>query len=104
MPQGHRSSVPPVLRATAPLAAVRFHGHSEHWTSKDIYQRFGYLYSDEELAGWAPKLAELAGHAEHTHVLLNNCYSDYAQRNAATLTDLLSEYGADTVAARGRWP
>src|SRR5690606_20689923 len=29
MPQGYRSSVPPVLAATADLALVRFHGHSD---------------------------------------------------------------------------
>src|SRR5262249_8227125 len=31
MPQGYPSSVPPVLAATADLAVVRFHGHSEQW-------------------------------------------------------------------------
>ena len=45
MPQGHTSSIPPVVAATADLAVVRFHGHSEKWTSKDIYDRFGYHYS-----------------------------------------------------------
>lgn len=93
MPQGHRSSVPPVVAATADLAVVRFHGHSDKWTSRNIYDRFGYLYSQEELAEWAPKLRGLAEEAEQTHALLNNCYSDYAQRNAAQLIDLL---GADT--------
>ncbi|HLZ36746.1 MAG TPA: DUF72 domain-containing protein, partial [Mycobacteriales bacterium] len=44
MPQGHPSSVPPVLAATADLAVVRFHGHSDKWESHDIYERFGYLY------------------------------------------------------------
>lgn len=29
MPQGHRSSVLPILEATADLAVVRFHGHSD---------------------------------------------------------------------------
>ncbi|MEE6259862.1 DUF72 domain-containing protein [Plantactinospora sonchi] len=91
MPQGHRSSVPPVLAATAELAVVRFHGHSEKWDSKDIYERFGYRYSERELADWAPKLRELAGQAEQTHVLMNNCYRDYAQRDAERLTDLLGE-------------
>jgi len=91
MPQGYRSSVPPVLTATADLAVVRFHGHSDKWTSKDIHQKFGYLYSDRELADWAPRLRRLAGDADETQVLLNNCYRDYAQRNAATLTDLLAE-------------
>ncbi|MEO3820016.1 DUF72 domain-containing protein [Plantactinospora sp. B24E8] len=90
MPQGYRSSVPPVLAATAELAVVRFHGHSTKWNSRDIYQRFGYRYSERELADWAPKLRELAGRAEQTHVLLNNCYRDYAQRNAEQLTDLLA--------------
>jgi uncharacterized protein YecE (DUF72 family) len=90
MPQGHRSSVPPVLAATADLAVVRFHGHSDKWTSRDIYDKFGYRYSRKELAEWAPKLRGLADQAEETHVLMNNCYSDYAQRNAATLVDLLA--------------
>ncbi|SBT67023.1 Uncharacterized conserved protein YecE, DUF72 family [Micromonospora sediminicola] len=89
MPQGHRSSVPPVLAATADLAVVRFHGHSDKWTSKDIHEKFGYDYSDRELRDWAPKLRELGDQAEQTHVLMNNCYRDYAQRNAATLAGLL---------------
>ncbi|MFJ5543491.1 DUF72 domain-containing protein [Micromonospora chalcea] len=89
MPQGHKSSVPPVLAATADLAMVRFHGHSDKWTSKDIHEKFGYDYSKRELRDWAPKLRELAGEAEQTHVLMNNCYRDYAQRNARTLADLL---------------
>ncbi|MEU7758849.1 MULTISPECIES: DUF72 domain-containing protein [Micromonospora] len=89
MPQGHKSSVPPVLAATADLAVVRFHGHSDKWTSKDIHEKFGYDYSKRELRDWAPKLRELAGQAEQTHVLMNNCYRDYAQRNATTLAGLL---------------
>jgi hypothetical protein len=46
MPQGHRSSIPPVLAATSDLAVVRFHGHSDKWTSTNLYDKFGYLYSD----------------------------------------------------------
>ena len=88
MPQGHKSSIPPVLEATSDLAVVRFHGHSDKWTSKDIYEKFGYLYSDKELKSWAPKLTQLAEKAQ-THVLMNNCRGDYAQRNAATLMDFL---------------
>jgi uncharacterized protein YecE (DUF72 family) len=94
MPQGHRSSIPPVLAATADLAVVRFHGHSDRWTSRDIYEKFGYLYSEEELAGWAPRLRDLADQTGQTHVLLNNCYSDYAQRNAQELIDLLTSENA----------
>jgi uncharacterized protein YecE (DUF72 family) len=89
MPQGHKSSIPPVLEATADLALIRFHGHSDKWTSKDIHEKFGYLYSSQELKDWAPKVRQLADRAGTAHVLMNNCYSDYAQRNASELVDLL---------------
>jgi uncharacterized protein YecE (DUF72 family) len=90
MPQGHVSSLPPVVAATADLAVMRFHGHNdEGWTSRNIYERFGYRYSPEELAEWAPKLRELSGQASQTHVLMNNCYRDYAQVNAAQLAALI---------------
>lgn len=89
MPQGHKSSIPPVVTATADLAVVRFHGHSDRWTSKDIHEKFGYEYSKAELADWAPKLRKLADLTEQTHVLMNNCYTDYAQRNATQLIELL---------------
>jgi len=87
MPQGYSSSIPPVLAATSDLAVVRMHGHSDKWDSKDIYERFGYRYSDQELAGWAPKIRGLAERAGTTHVLFNNCYSNYAQVNARQLAD-----------------
>lgn len=90
MPPGHRSSVPPVVAATAGLSVVRFHGHRDKWTSNDIHEKFGYRYSDPELAEWAPKLADLASRTSSTHILLNNCYSDYAQRNAEQLIGLIS--------------
>ncbi|MFG1926207.1 DUF72 domain-containing protein [Cryptosporangium sp. NPDC048952] len=89
MPQGHPSSVPPIVVATSDLAVVRFHGHSEKWTSKDIHEKFGYRYSQEELASWAGRIQALP--AKETHVLMNNCYSDYAQTNARQLIDLLEK-------------
>ena len=91
MPQGFTSSVRPVLAATADLAVVRFHGHNDDgWESGDIYRRFGYLYSEAELTAWAPKIRSLAASASTTHVLLNNCYRNYAQVNAQQLADLLA--------------
>ena len=90
MPQGFPSSIPPVVAATADLAVVRMHGRSKKWDSKDIYERFGYRYTKTELASWAGKVRELAGQAEVTDVLLNNCYRDYAQVNAQQLAALLT--------------
>ena len=89
MPQGYPTSIPPVAAATSDLAVVRLHGHSDKWTSKDIHERFGYRYSESELREWTPRVRELAELAATTHVLFNNCYSDYAQVNARQLADLL---------------
>lgn len=47
--------------------------------------------------------AKTAGqHSVHSST--DNCYRDYATRNAAALADLLAAEGADTVAAQGHWP
>jgi uncharacterized protein YecE (DUF72 family) len=90
MPQGYPSSIPPVLAATSDLALVRMHGHSDKWASKDIYERFGYLYSQDELNEWATRIRGLAADADLTHVLFNNCYRNYAQVNAQQLAALVS--------------
>lgn len=91
-PQGFASSVPPVVAATSRLAVVRFHGHNtENWEKQGISaaERFRYLYTEQELEQWAPKVADLASSADETHALFNNCYQDYGVRNARQLADLL---------------
>jgi uncharacterized protein YecE (DUF72 family) len=100
MPQGFRSSIPPVVAATADHAVVRFHGHSDRWESKDIYERFGYLYSPDELHEWVPRIEQLGEQVSgDVHVLTNNCYRDYAQVNARQLVEQLP-----AVPAPGAWP
>ncbi len=90
MPQGHASSVPPVLAATSDLAVVRLHGHSARWDSGSIDDKFAYLYGEEELRGWARRLEALAADAAVTHVVFNNCCGDHAQRNAERMAALLA--------------
>ena len=91
MPQGFSNSIPPVLAATSDLAVIRMHGHSDKWESKDIQERFGYRYSDGEIGEWAPKIRDLAADAQVTHVVFNNCYSDYAQVNGQELIEQLGD-------------
>jgi uncharacterized protein YecE (DUF72 family) len=88
-PQGYTSSVPPVVAATAPLSVVRMHGRSEKWDSNNIQEKYRYRYSEKELQEWVPKVRQLAGESDATHVLFNNCYSNDAQVNAQQLLDLL---------------
>jgi uncharacterized protein YecE (DUF72 family) len=52
---------------------------------------FGYRYSPEELTGCAPRVRDLASHAETAHVPFNNCCRDYAKTNAQQLATLLSK-------------
>lgn len=50
-PQGFKSSVPPVVAVTAPVAEVRFHGrNAENWGKKGITaaERFRYHYPKED--------------------------------------------------------
>lgn len=95
MPQGFKSSLPPVTAVTSDLAVVRFHGrNAEQWESGSVQKRFAYLYEKEELEEWVPKIEQVAAEAETTHVLMNNCYRDYAQQNAVELAGLLEKMTA----------
>ena len=93
MPQGFESSLPPIAVATSKdLAMVRFHGRkAETWDkkTKTAAERFDYDYTEKELSEWAPKIDELGTQAKETHVIMNNCYRNYAMKNARQLIDLL---------------
>jgi uncharacterized protein YecE (DUF72 family) len=103
MPQGFRSSMPPVAEATAPeLAVVRFHGRDpKAWQQKTVSERFRYHYQEQELQEWVPKVQHLAEGAREVHVLMNNCYSDYAVTNARQFMDLLSSADVPVVPPQG---
>lgn len=84
-PQGFKSSVPIIVEATSDIALIRFHGgNRETWEKKGISvtERFNYLYSEEELREWVPRVKELASKTRQLHVLFNNCYHDKAVLNA----------------------
>jgi uncharacterized protein YecE (DUF72 family) len=87
------SGLPRLLAVTNPdLMMVRFHGRSDAtWkdTSRSAAERFRYLYPEAELRELAGQVRELVDEARETHLLMNNCYRDYAVRNAVQLRDLL---------------
>jgi uncharacterized protein YecE (DUF72 family) len=93
MPQGFDSSLPPVAGVTSKeLAMVRFHGRDpEAWKTKSgtAAERFRYDYSKEELQEWAPKIESLAEQAKEAHVIMNNCYRDYAVKSARQMAGVL---------------
>jgi uncharacterized protein YecE (DUF72 family) len=92
-PQGTRASVPPVAAATSDaLAVVRFHGRKKETWDKagaSTTERFGYLYDPRELREWVPRIRALSAKTRRVHVLMNNCYRDYAVQNAKDLAEML---------------
>lgn len=105
-PQGFRSSTPPAAAATAPLAIVRLHGRNAGtWEAKTkvASDRFNYLYSNDELGEWVPRVRELARQTRAVHVLFNNNYEDQGIRNARRMAQLLDvEGGGQTELDLGR--
>jgi len=97
-PQGFKSSVPPVVVPTSDeLAVFRFHGRNkENWEKKGITpaERFRYLYDEDELADWTPKIAAVAKSTKETHAIYNNCFSNYGTTNAREAARLLAEMQA----------
>ena len=92
-PQGHRSSVPPVVAVTSPrLAVLRLHGRrADTWERPNVsaVERFRYLYDRSELAEWRPRLESAAAAAREVHVVFNNCYANYGTTNAREMMEML---------------
>jgi uncharacterized protein YecE (DUF72 family) len=91
-PQGFKSSMPPLAEATSDIGLVRFHGRNrEMWERKGVTatERFNYLYSQEELKEWVPRINDLASKTRQLHVLFNNCYADKAVVNTRQVKMML---------------
>jgi uncharacterized protein YecE (DUF72 family) len=99
-PPGMASSVPPIAAVTnEELAIFRFHGRrTETWEkpTNPVSERYRYLYDEQELAEWVPRIVEVAESATHAHVLMNNCYGNYGTTNADELTSMLAAESASS--------
>jgi uncharacterized protein YecE (DUF72 family) len=82
--------------ATHAVAYVRFHGrNAKTWNIKaeKSSERFNWMYSQDELEEWVPKLERLAGDADEVYAMFNNNRDDFAPRSAVLLRGLLDEAG-----------
>ena len=66
--------------ATADFAYIRFHGSTGLYAS---------CYNDEELSGWAKRIAGLGQNMKAIYVYFNNDAEAYAVKNAKTLSQML---------------
>jgi uncharacterized protein YecE (DUF72 family) len=77
---------------TAPVGYVRLHGRNyDQWFEAEKGEdRYNYLYSGPELAGWKDKIDRMAAKAEVTYVITNNHFEGKAGVNALQLKHMLS--------------
>lgn len=96
--------LPPALVQTADFLYVRLHGRNEaKWLhARTAAQRHDYLYTDEELDGWAARIAEAARNASATYVMFSNVYEGQAVENARELARRLGVPTSFAGRRRGR--
>jgi uncharacterized protein YecE (DUF72 family) len=85
-------SLTPTEHVTAPLGYIRLHGRNyDQWFDSDSRNdRYNYLYTETELAGWKDKIEKVADKAEVTYVVTNNHFEARAGVNALQLKNMLT--------------
>jgi uncharacterized protein YecE (DUF72 family) len=87
-------SLEPSAETTSPIAYVRLHGRRyDTWFTDDAtvpsHERYNYLYSAEELAPWAARIAKVAKHSREVFVITNNHFQGKGVVNALQLISIL---------------
>ena len=84
------SLIPSVINSTSDVGYIRFHGRNkEKWYSGDSRTRYDYLYSEEELLDWVPKIRNIADRTDKLYAFFNNHAKAQAPTNARMLINLL---------------
>ena len=82
----------PTEHVTGAIGYVRLHGRNyEQWFDSDNRNdRYNYLYSEKELAGWKERIESVAQRAQTTYVITNNHFESKAGVNALELKAMIS--------------
>lgn len=91
----------PVLRglpdkrceATSDVAYIRLHGRNSQkwWDHQQAYERYDYLYNEQELEEWKSKILKLQQKADTCFVSFNNHFRAQAVFNARLLREMLEQ-------------
>lgn len=76
-------------RRTSGTGYFRFHGRNRQWFTASRSERYNYLYSAEELAGFVEPARAVADGARQTFLFFNNCHAGAAARNALLMKQML---------------
>jgi uncharacterized protein YecE (DUF72 family) len=82
----------PRVAITSRTAYARMHGRNkEAWwdQNRESWERYDYLYSEEELAEWLPRIEKMNEQADRVYVIFNNHYKGQAPTNARTFENML---------------
>jgi uncharacterized protein YecE (DUF72 family) len=82
----------PRVALTSRIAYVRMHGrNADNWWAqgRESWERYDYLYSEEELAEWLPRIEDLSDNSDRVYVIFNNHYKGQAPTNARTFEQML---------------
>lgn len=90
-----KTLVPPEVRATSKIGYVRFHGrnYKKWWYHEKSYERYDYLYTENELKDWVPHILRLSARTEKTFVSMNNHYRGQAVINGRMLREMIEKEG-----------
>lgn len=78
---------------TSKVGYVRFHGRnsSKWYNHEQSYERYNYLYSEEELKEWMPRIEHIEDNSDCMFIAFNNHFKAQGAVNASMLKKLLDE-------------
>jgi uncharacterized protein YecE (DUF72 family) len=88
-----RGCLGPTAYRTSPIGYFRFHGRrADKWFGKTVksHERYDYLYTEEELRPWVPRIQAVADGAQEVYVVANNHYRGQGPANALQLRAMLA--------------
>lgn len=70
---------------------LRFHGRNRDkwWNPDEAYQRYDYMYTEEQLKEWIPKIKDAAQKSKKAFIYFNNHYKAKSVKSAEILKTLL---------------
>ncbi|MBU4449859.1 MAG: DUF72 domain-containing protein, partial [Actinobacteria bacterium] len=77
--------------STSGIGYLRFHGRNGKcwWEHEKAYQRYDYMYSQDELQEWIPRIKEINNNTKKSFIYFNNHYKAKAAKSALMFLDLL---------------
>jgi uncharacterized protein YecE (DUF72 family) len=105
-----RAQIPSILALTSPTAVVRLHGRNAQGFMRQlrgeaptVAEKYGYLYSEDELRKIVGKARELDSYARRVYLKLNNNREDFPALNGIQIKELLGLETPERTAVEAEW-